>query len=200
MAEVASICSEKLYPAVNDKAEEEIMNNTTKENQQLYVYRLTGYFPLIVITALICCSAAVILRFSPPPNTEPITSKLGFWMTLAGFTPTQQAELLQDTCWFIGVALISWSLIAPWLTKTLVLTATLLEIQNPVFRKMAPIVLPLSELRRSRLELMSAWKVGPRWWRQCVFLRCGIAEYAFPAVQFRSRLEFEKFCAQVKAE
>lgn len=165
-------------------------------------YRLTGNFLFFVVVVLLCGSAFIFLPSAPA--TKHHVSRLGATMDMIGLTSSQQTVLLQCCFAAIAVGVVAMSLLAPWFTKTLVVTAEHLKIVPPKIGGADATVLSLREIRNvirvvrpKRTESFDFRTL--RRLREEVRFDYGNSKFCFSIVQFRSYTQFEDFCTRIGA-
>jgi hypothetical protein len=171
--------------------------------QAIREYRLTGNFPLAVVGVLLCGSMFIALAFATTPRYH--VSRLSSMMNLAGLTPSQQIGMLRWCMAIVCVALVAKTLLAPWCTRTLVVTSDVLNIVRSTFSGGATTVLSLRDIRnvdrivRDRNRYMLDFETLGRL-REEVRFQCGNSTFRFSSVQFRSYREFDDFCARISTQ
>ncbi len=125
-------------------------------------------------------------------------------MDMIGFTSSQQTVLLQCCFAVAAVGVIAISLLAPWFTKTLVVTAEHLTIVPPKIGGADATVLSLRGIgnvirvvRPNRTERFGCGAL--RRLREEVRFDYGNSKFCFSIVQFRSYAQFEDFCTRIGA-
>lgn len=170
-----------------------------KIKEDTHEYRLTGRFWGVVMGAILSGTVSIAVHFYPATTWYAVSGL--FWR--AGTALAQRNEFIEYACGAAAVLMAVSSLASFWITRTLLITQGNLIVFEPKLSKRKPHVIPLLEIgnvtRVIKTIPLRYDNAFTRSLRDTVRFSYGEFSFGVCNAQFRSKLEFEDFCARIGA-